>query len=130
MAERATRMTTKNSTNKNGGRRISEKTGRLIENDKTSKKVKGVRRRYRKDGSEYWEARLTLPGGKRTQFYADTMGEADLKREEAKRRIADHKPLLDDRLTAEGWIKRWLVMQEEKIEESKLKAGLSTFLCK
>jgi integrase len=75
---------------------------------KNGESKNGVRKRYRKDGTLYWEARLTLPGGKRTQFYGDTKGEAERKREEAKRRVANNEPLLNDRLTTEAYLTRWL----------------------
>ena len=75
---------------------------------KNGKSKNGVRKRYKKNGKEYWEARLTLPGGNRTQFYGDSNGEAERNREEAKRRIANNEPLLNDRLTVEAYLTRWL----------------------
>ncbi len=66
------------------------------------------RKRLRKDGTVFWEARLPLPGGKRQSFYGDTKGEARRKMEEAKRLIAQGLPLPDDHLTVEAYLTRWL----------------------
>ncbi len=80
------------------------------------------RKRYRKDGSVFYEWRLPLPGGKRQSFYGDTLAEAQRKKDEAKRLITSRLPLPDDRLTVKEWITRWLAMQVEKLEQGKLKA--------
>lgn len=65
------------------------------------------RKRKKKDGSILWEYRLTLPG-KRVSFYGDTEAEARRKFEEAKRLTAQGLPLLDDHLTVETYLTRWL----------------------
>jgi integrase len=74
----------------------------------------GIRKRYRKDGTIYWEARATLHG-KRTQFYGDTKGEAQRNREEAKRLIDKGLPLPDNRLTVEAYLASWLEKMQSQI---------------
>ena len=60
----------------------------------------------RKDG--LWEARITLPGGRRRSLYAKTKAEALKKMEEAKGKIADGLHLGPERLTVQGWLEQWL----------------------
>ncbi len=60
----------------------------------------------RKDG--LWEARITLPGGRRRSLYAKTKAEALKKMEEAKGKIAGGLRLGPERLTVHGWLEQWL----------------------
>ncbi len=74
------------------------------------------RKRKRKDGTTFWECRLTLPGGKRPSFYGDTLAEARRKVDEAKRLIAQNLPLPDDRQTVKQYLESWLEMKQRKLK--------------
>ena len=60
----------------------------------------------RKDG--LWEARITLPGGRRRSFYAKTKAEALKRIQTAQRQVAEGRPLGPERLTVQGWLEQWL----------------------
>lgn len=55
-----------------------------------------------------WEARITLPGGKRRSFYAATKAEALAKLQDARRTVDDGRPLGPERLTVQMWLQQWL----------------------
>ena len=60
----------------------------------------------RKDG--LWEARVSVVGGKRRSFYAETKAEALNKLRAAQRQVADGRPLGPERLTVQDFLTRWL----------------------
>ena len=55
-----------------------------------------------------WEARITLPGGRRRSFYAKTKAEALKRIQTAQRQVAEGRPLGPERLTVQGWLEQWL----------------------
>lgn len=62
--------------------------------------------RKRPDG--LFEARITLPRGKRISFYGKTQAEARRKMEEAKSLTARGLPLIDERQTVREYLTSWL----------------------
>ncbi len=80
----------------------------------------------RKDG--LWEARITLPGGRRRSLYAKTKAEALKKMEEAKGKIADGLRLGPERLTVQIWLDQWLrdfAYRRDDIDATQLPISLS-----
>jgi integrase len=67
----------------------------------------------RKDG--LWEARLTLPGGKRKSFYAKTRQEAARKLAEAIRDKDKGLPVAMDRQTVDQYMQSWMDVMRAKI---------------
>jgi len=73
-----------------------------------------ARRRSNSEGSlsqrkdSLWEARITLPGGRRRSFYARTKAEALKKIQAAQRQIAEGRPLTPERMTVRSWLEQWL----------------------
>lgn len=57
-----------------------------------------------------WEARLTLPGGKRKSFYAKTRQEAAKRLAEATRDRDRGIPIVGERQTVAGFLASWLVI--------------------
>ena len=55
-----------------------------------------------------WEARITLPGGKRRSFYAATKALALAKLRDARRLLDEGRPLGPERLTVQAWLQQWL----------------------
>ena len=55
-----------------------------------------------------WEARITLPGGKRRSFYAATKALALAKLRDAHRLVDEGRPLGPERLTVQAWLQQWL----------------------
>ena len=54
-----------------------------------------------------WEARITLPGGKRRSFYAATKAQALAKLRDARRLVDEGRPLGPERLTVQAWLQQW-----------------------
>jgi integrase len=67
----------------------------------------------RSDG--LWEARITLPGGKRKSFYAKTRQEAARKLAEAIRDKDKGLPIATDRQTVEQYMWSWMEVMRAKI---------------
>jgi integrase len=66
----------------------------------------GSRAVYRPSDGRYWAA-LTLPDGRRKDFYGKTAAEANRKRDRARAQIERGLPLPDEKLTTGAWLQYW-----------------------
>jgi integrase len=68
----------------------------------------------RKDG--YWQAALTLPGGKRKTYYGKSRKEAQAKLFEGRKALQGNLPLSGERQTLEHYLKAWLAGVETRVK--------------
>jgi integrase len=67
-----------------------------------------------------WEARLSLPDGKRKSFYGKTQQEVQRKLKRAQRDIEEGLPLVNEKQTVEGYLTSWLDIMKYRIDASSL----------
>lgn len=65
-----------------------------------------------------WEARVSLPDGKRRCFYGKTRQEVQRKLAQARRAIDDGMPLVDERQTVGQYLLTWLETSKLRIDPS------------
>ncbi len=65
-----------------------------------------------------WEARITLPGGKRKCFYGKTRQEVARRLSEARHDLDSGLPVLDERQTLGQYLETWLETVQSQIRAS------------